>query len=322
MSDEVDDVPPRPAAPIVYVSDLAFDAFDPADLFDLAYLLRSPDHDLRGVVLSDPNSDGDRILDALGLRANTDIPIARGADGLQAVLRGADAPVNLVVVGGYGAVADVLGRDRQQFRETVARLFVVGGHVNDYAQAGRAGERLSINPRLREQHPERFEPSAPGGTAGEPRARGAEREALGRLLTSGEGVIWLPRDICLWRYSAPGILEDGGPLAEFLLRELFFTNLRDAAPDRDRYDAADAPVLLSSLPAFLLAVHPDPAAFLRLFRALAARVETDRETGLVTSFATSTDRPNLYVVVGIDGQALGKMLTARLRDRPLVTEKR
>src|SRR5262249_55532532 len=120
----------------------------------------------------------------------------------------------------------------------------------------------------------------------------------------------------LWRYAAPGILSDGGEVSEFLLRELFYANLRAAGPEADRYDAADAPVLLSALPALLLAVEPDPFAWMRLFRAVTARVEVDA-SGAVVSLATTTDQPNLYAVIAIDGQALGKLLTATLRDRLL-----
>jgi len=66
----------------------------------------------------------------------------------------------------------------------------------------------------------------------------------------------------------------------------------------------------------LLAVEPDPFAWMRLFRAVAARVAEDA-SGTVTSFSTTSERPNLYAVIAIDGQALGKLLTATLRDRPL-----
>lgn len=304
--------PEKVAAPIVYVTDLGFDAFDPADLFDLAFLARSTDHDLRAVCLADEGGSGRRVLDALAARApGAGAPVVGGADGLLAAMRDADGPVNLIVTGGFGVVSAALDADKAGFREKVARLFLVGGHVNDYGDFGRGavGERLPIDPRLRERNPERFAPSGD--------SRLCAGTAFARLLSSGEAVIWLPRDVCLWRYAAPGILEDGGPLCEFLLRELFWSHLRANGADGDRYDAADAPVLLSALPALMLAVQPDPFSWMRLFRAVAARVEVG-EGGRVASFTTRTDTPNLYAVVAIDGQALGKLLTARLRDRPLV----
>ena len=205
-------------------------------------------------------------------------------------------------------------RERALFREKVARLFVVGGVVNDYSRRGAEGERLPIDPRLKERNPERF------GPEGDPRAADpVEGAALGALLTSGEAVIWLPRDICLWRYAAPQILSDGGEVCEFLIRELFYARLQALGPGADRYDAADAPVLLSALPALLLAVRPDPSLWLRLFRAVLARAEVDA-AGSISDFVLKPENPNLYAVIAIDGRALGKLLTARLRDRPLVAE--
>lgn len=318
VPEETVDATPLPA-PILYVTDLAYDRFDPADLFDIAFLLRSPFHELRGVVFGDEVGEGTRALDVLTVRAKKETPVYHGADGLMESLRRSSEPVSVVAVGGYGIVADVLARDRALFREKVARLFLVGGYVNEYTATAKGTlpprtltERIPIDPRLRERNPERFT------VQGDPRAQGREQKAFGQLLTSGEGVIWLPRDICLWRYAAPGILSDGGPVAEFLLRELFYANLIHS-PDTDRYDAADAPALLSSTPAFLLAVRPEPMAWMRHFRAVTARAEID-ERGRVTAFATRTDSPNLYCVIAIDGHALGKVITPRLRDRPLNSE--
>jgi hypothetical protein len=295
-------------APVLYVTDLAYDAYDPADLFDLAFLLRSANHDVRGICLTKPEGGGERGLSALTVRMGSSVPVMAGEGALTQALAALPEPVNVIVVGGYTAVAALLRADRARFREKVARLFLVGGHANEYAR-GKAGERLPVDPWLKERNPERFAPT------GDPRVAG-QAEAFGELLTSGEGVIWLPRDICLWRYAAPGMLSDGGPMAEFLLRELFFASLRAAGPDADRYDAAETPALLSALPALLLAVEPDPFVWMRLFRALPARVEVDA-AGSVQSITTTTDRPNVYAVIAIDGQALGKLLTAALRDRPL-----
>lgn len=310
MTPETEDITSRPPAPILYVTDLTYDRYDPADLFDLAYLIRSPDHDLRGVCLTTADGEGERILDALTtLAGGGSVPPYVGISGLRKALADAPAGINLVVVGGYGVVAELLASDRASLREKGARLFLVGGHANDYASGSVGDERLPIDPRLKQRNPERF---APGG---DPRVGAEQRAAWASLLISGEGVIWLPRDICLWRYAAPGVLADGGRVAEFLLRELFYANLGPAG-ETNRYDAADAPVVLSALPALLLAVQPDPFAWMRLFRVVTARVEADAD-GAITLLSTRTDTPNLYAVIAIDGTALGKLLTTRLRDRPL-----
>lgn len=291
--------------PVVYVTDTTYEQFDPADLFDLAYLLCSDEYTLQAVILPELG-DGERILHALAVRSGKSCPIARGQDGLLATLQQSDTPVNLVVVAGYSWVATLVTVQRELVREKVARIFLVGGHANDYTQ-GREGEHLPIDPRLMERNPECF------SSTGERRLRGAE-EAFTTLLTSGEGVIWLPRDICLWRYAASSLLAGQGELTEFLLRELFYANL---ALLPDRYSAANAPVLLSTLPALLLATKPDPFLWMRLFRALTARV-TVEPSGRVTAIETKTDRPNLYAVIAIDSKALSERFTQVLQ-KPLRT---
>lgn len=286
-------------APAVYLTDLTYADFDPADLFDLAFLLRSSEHDLRAVCLPS-ESDGDRILDELTVRVPGATAYLRGVAGLRNALQLADEPTNLIVVGGYEIAATLLTEERELFREKVARLFLVGGFTNDYSQ-GREGERLPIDPRLKERNPERF------GAAGDRRTQ-SDTAAFAALLTSGEGVIWLPRDICLWRYAAPGQLAGRGELGEFLLRELFWWNLQYTS---DRYDAAAEPALLSSLPALLLATHPDPFLWMRLFRAITARVEV-APSGAITQIEIPTDRPNLYLINAIDSANLSKRITQGL----------
>ena len=103
-------------------------------------------------------------------------------------------------------------------------------------------------------------------------------------------------------------------MSDFLLRELFWASLPHFP--HDRYAAADASVLLSALPALLLATQPDPFGWMRLFRATVARAETD-ENHQISTFSTQTNAPNLYAVTAVDGQALGKRLTDVLRDTPL-----
>ena len=294
--------------PIVYVTDLGFEEYDPADLFDLAFLFRSPEYQLVSVCLARDPDSGRRVVDALSLAASVDLPRLCDAVGLINSLRDAPGPVNIVAAGGFAVVADVLRAVPELFREKVARLFLVGGNANDYGDL--ETRRLPIDPRLRDHFPGRF--------VSEGLAENSEDESStwGTLLTSGQGVIWLPRDVCVWRYAAPDVLRDGGVLTDFLLRELFCRHLVDYPGDR--YAAAGRPVLLSALPAFLLAAKPDPFVWMRLFRAAAARVETDSR-GRISELDLSSSAPNLYVVTAVDGQAVGKLLTARLRVRPLAT---
>ncbi|WP_309710092.1 hypothetical protein [Armatimonas sp.] len=177
---------------------------------------------------------------------------------LAEVLEGALEPVSLIATGGFVELLALLETNQALIRTKIARLFLVGGRAEGF---------LPIDPRLKERFPERF--------GGDP------DPALGRLLTSGEGVIWLPGDVCLWRHWD---------------------------------EETQAATLLSTLPAFCLARHPEPMPWLRLFRAVPARVAVD-EQGAVTELLVNAPIPNLYVVVAVDGAALSRFLMADLPRR-------
>ena len=190
---------------------------------------------------------------------------AGDADELLEALIKLQEPANLVVIDSYEVVVQVWKSHPQLFRERVLRLFVVGGQ---------AASHVPTDPRLIERHPERFLPNR------DPRA--TDHEAFSQLLLSGEAVIWLPRDICLWRFDVMGLTE--------------------------------SPVLLSALPAFCLARQPDPILWLRLFRTIPARVEAD-SAGVVTAFEAKPEAPNLHAVVAIDGAALTRELISVARGK-------
>ena len=172
---------------------------------------------------------------------------------LAEALRLVTEPMSLIATGGFDELAALLETDRALVRSKIARLFLIGGHAEGF---------LPIDPRLKERYPERF--------------GGAPDPAFGRLLTSGEGVIWLPGDVCLWRHW-----------------------------DEQKQEAT----LLSTLPAFCLARHPEPMPWLRLFRTIPARVSVD-ESGALTELLVNAPSPNIYVIVAIDGAALSRFLVA------------
>ena len=177
---------------------------------------------------------------------------------LAVALDRAPEPVSLIATGGFDELAALLDSNQALVRNKIARLFLIGGRAEGF---------LPIDPRLKERYPERF--------GGDP------DPSFARLLTSGEGVIWLPGDICLWRHW-----------------------------DEEKQEAT----LLSTLPAFCLARHPEPMPWLRLFRTVPARVAVD-ESGAVTELLVNAPSPNLYVVVAIDGAALSRFLVADLPRR-------
>jgi hypothetical protein len=174
---------------------------------------------------------------------------------LAEALERAPEPVNVIATGGFDELLVLLEANQALIRSKVARLFLVGGRAEGF---------LPIDPRLKERYPERF--------GGDP------DPAFGRLLTSGEGVIWLPGDVCLWRHW-----------------------------DEEKQEAT----LLSTLPAFCLARHPEPMPWLRLFRVVPARVAVDA-SGKLTELLVNAPSPNLYVVVAVDGAALSRFLVAEV----------
>jgi hypothetical protein len=238
---------------IAYVADFS----DSSDVFDLAYLERSNQHQLCELSETEP----------------------------------CEQLLNLVVTSNYSKISTLLTEQKSWVRSNVARIFLIGGFVNDY-EANTI--RVPFDPRLKERNPERF------SLSGDPRIQSdAERAAFSQILNSGEAIIWLPRDICLWRYAAHGILENN--LSCQALRKQL------AEASGNDYD----PVLLSSLPAFCLAAEPNPMPWLRQFRTIPAYVEA-APSGKITAFEPNAVTPNLYVVVGIDSLACSKAMTAVL----------
>lgn len=105
------------------------------------------------------------------------------------------------------------------------------------------------------------------------RGSNAPDPAFARLLTSGEGVIWLPGDVCLWRHwdeeskrrlCSPRFLPSASPAAA---------------------DALGA-ALRPTVPAFV-----------------AVNEAGDRAERIINA-----PNPNLYIVVAIDGAALSRFL--------------
>ena len=261
----------------VYVADFA----DVADYFDAAYLLLSDKHDVTIVAPDAKLATLRELIDLCGesrSRVYTD------------VITIAESPANWIVTSNYDAMLPIIQREPSMRRLGIERLFVVGGHANDYSLHD---QPLRIDPRLKEREPIRFSPD--GDT------RCAESEAYQALLLSGEAVIWLPRDICLWRYAAPQIFELGpNPVNAWLVSLL--------AAER----GTGEPVLLSSFPSFCLSVTPDTMPWLRLFHTVLGRVEVSPLNGRVTPTITQMNA-NAYIVTAIDGFACGKFITNVLR---------
>ncbi len=261
--------------PIAYVSDFS----EPADWIDAATMLALPGDSPRALVGPVPVHDG---LRDLANAAGCSVAIVERIEALE--------PTHwTVVASGYAEGLPGSGTfDRDCIRRWTSRIFVVGGIAN-FCNIG----IFPIHPRLSDLHPERFGPGED--------PRWLDASAWNTLLASGEGIIWLPRDICLWRYDATGML----PLVENSLARWL---LEHAGPNGSSLSDI---VLMSSTPAFCLAEMPDPMPWLRLFRTELLTIRNNSERQRIVS--RDQQPPNAYAVVAIDGTALSKTLTHRLR---------
>lgn len=260
-----------------YVADFT----DIADYFDVAYLLLSDKHD---VTITAPASAQTTVSELIALCGANTTCLHTNVAALM------DVSANWIVTSNYDAMLPILDANPEVRRNIIERLFVVGGHANDYTGSD---QQLRIDPRLKEREPGRFAPEGDG--------RAANGDAIKALLLSREAVIWLPRDICLWRYAAPQIFELAPNAAnQWLLKRLAAVR------------GEGEPVLLSSFPAFCLAVTPDTMPWLRLFHTVLARLEVSPLSGRVTPII-SQESANAYVVTAIDGFACGKFITNVLR---------
>lgn len=262
---------------VVYVADFT----DIADFFDVAYLMLSDKHD---VSILAPEEHHDAVLQLIMLCGNSSECLHGN------IAEVSDSPANWIVTSHYAALLPIIQRTPVERRKVIERLFVIGGHANDYSQQD---QLMRIDPRLKERDPMRFAPSGDD--------RVSDEAAFAELLRSGEAVIWLPRDVCLWRYAAPQIFELGpNPVNAWLVNRL--------GTERGEGE----PVLLSSFPAFCLSVTPDTMPWLRLFHTVLGRIELSPLSGRVTPIITQQDA-NAYIVTAIDGFACGKFITNVLR---------
>ena len=117
--------------PVVYVSNSQSGQLNSADLLDLAFLLRSPSHELRGIC-----TNAEASFTSLAEFASPDSRsitlIEENTESLAIFLRDQEMPVSLVVVSQYSLVAQLIADSKATVRAKVARIFLIGGHINEY----------------------------------------------------------------------------------------------------------------------------------------------------------------------------------------------
>ena len=262
--------------PVVYVG--AFET--PEDWVDAAVLVSSPRSDKLVIVAPEAVHSALRELSGIAFK-ELEIweRIPQRLSSLNA---------DWIVTGYADAWPEGTAGAKEWMREYSRNFFVVGGRANSLDSS-----HFPIDPTLRDAYPQRF--------AGEEDPAWDHPGFWNAILASGEGIIWLPRDLCIWRFDAVGMLSGNpNPLAQWLL---------------GRYVASGADtegrMLLSAIPAILLSETPEPMLWLRMFRTETVRIE--RDSAGKRRMDRNAPSPNAHCVVAVDGVALNRFLVHRIR---------
>lgn len=290
--------------PVIYSTDLYYTfIMDNDDPFDAAVLLKSPELDIKGVILDNHTypSDGEKILEKLMTYSDRHVPYVKGLgefemrsatdqglyaanqEGVELILktlRDSKQKVSLIAVGSLTDFAVALQRDPKLLNEKVSVVYVVAGTLESRFQDW----NVKLDPT-----------------------------AFVTIMRSKLPIIWVPVDTSMWYFPAPQLLIPvRNKLAHFLLNEsLYYYLMLDsqARTHKDRYEYYDLGLRMWSTPAFVMAVR-DPAAS-EMFDLESAKVEFD-DDGLIKSVQYGTESANMQVVRHVNGAKLNEFIVARI----------
>lgn len=290
--------------PVIYSTDLYYTfIMDNDDPFDAAVLLKSPELDIRGVILDNHiyPSDGEKILEKLMTYADRRVPYVKGLgkfemrsatdQGLYAAnqegvelllktLRDSKQKVSLIAVGSLTDFAVALQRDPKLLNEKVSAVYVVAGTLESRFQDW----NVKLDPT-----------------------------AFVAIMRSKLPIVWVPVDTSMWYFPAPQLLvPTKNKLAHFLLNESLYYYLMLDSQERthkDRYEYYDLGLRLWSTPAFVMAVHDSAAS--EMFDLEPAKVEFD-DDGLIKSVQYGKENANMEVVRRVNGAKLNEFIVARI----------
>jgi len=286
--------------PVIYSTDLTYTFhMNEDDPFDAAVLLKSPELDIRGVILDNHNypSDGDKILEKIMEYADRRVRVVKGLErfnmlsfddnGLNAAhqegvklilntLRDSKEKVTLIAVGSLTDFAVAFVRNPALLKEKVAAVYVVAGSLLNPVR----DLNVMLDPR-----------------------------AFVKIMRSGLPIIWIPVDTSMWNFPAPQMLvPPKNALAHFLLNELLSWHLNNRKPG-DRYDYYDLGLTMWSTPAFVLAADdPEASSMLKM---LSAQVVFD-DSGKIKSVQWGVKNPNMTVVKAVNGAKLNEFIVSRI----------
>jgi len=286
--------------PVIYSTDLTYTFhMNEDDPFDAAVLLKSPELDIKGVILDNHNypTDGDKILAKIMEYAGRRVRVVKGLGPFQMLtfedkrlnaahqkgvelvletLKNSEGKVTLIAVGSLTDFAVAFVRDPALLKDKVAAVYVVAGSllnpVQDY--------NVALDPK-----------------------------AFVTIMRSGLPIVWVPVDTSMWNFPAPQMLvPPKNALAHFLLNELLYWQLNFYKLG-DRYDYYDLGLTMWATPAFVLAAeHPQANSMVEVEP---AQVEFD-DQGMLSSVQLGAEKPNMTVVKAVNGAKLNEFIVSRV----------
>jgi inosine-uridine nucleoside N-ribohydrolase len=287
-------------SPVIYSTDLYYSFIMDNDA---AVLLKSPELDIKGIILDNHTypSDGEKVLEKLMLYADRCVPYVKGLgkfemrsatdqglyaanqEGVELILKTlkeSKQKVSLIAVGSLTDFAVALQRDPKLLSEMVSVVYVVAGTMESRFQDW----NVKLDPT-----------------------------AFVTMMRSKLPIIWVPVDTSMWYFPVPQLLvPTRNKLAHFLLNEsLYYYLMLDsqAQTHKDRYEYYDLGLRMWSTPAFVMAVH-DPGAS-EMFDLKPANVEFD-DDGLIKSVRFGAENANMQVVRSVNGTKLNEFIVARI----------
>jgi inosine-uridine nucleoside N-ribohydrolase len=289
--------------PIIYSTDLYYTINDIDDHFDAAVLLKSPELDVKGVILDNHSypSDGEKVMTKLMEYSNRSVPVFKGlglfqlrslqdkgfyVDGQEGVefilktLRESSEKVALMAVGSMTDLAAAYLRDPQLLERKVSNAYVVAGS----AESPQQDYNVKLDPF-----------------------------AFVVIMRSKLPIVWVPVDSSMWYFPAPKLLvPPRNALSHFLLNELLYWYIRNDAranAHRDRYEYYDKGRWMWSTPGFVHAAHDPQAA--GMFDLIPCKVQFD-DAGVMKSIELHAQGSNIQVVQNVNGDKLNAFMVSRI----------
>ena len=289
--------------PIIYSTDLYYTIADIDDHFDAAVLLKSPELDIKGVILDNHlyPSDGEKVMEKLMEYSNRRVPVVKGLgqfqmrslqdkglyvdgqDGVEFILKTlseSSGKVALMAVGSMTDLAVAYVRDPELLERKVANVYVVAGS----AEAPQQDYNVKLDPY-----------------------------AFVVIMRSKLPIVWVPVDSSMWYFPAPErLVPEKNALSHFLLNELLYWYIRNdtkANAHRDRYEYYDKGRWMWSTPGFVHAAHDPKAA--EMFDLIPSKVQFD-DTGVMKKIELGSAGSNIQVVKNVNGDRLNDFIVSRI----------